>query len=608
MVRLPSWTLPFRLALGACAFAAAARAQLPPEIAQSEWADPPTRARLASLIDYAGREGWASLTAPLRAAALGAYGRGRLPAAEVWFDDYRWSSLFSESQGRCVADWIRAVKEKGVAYDALSGKYPQGKEPLGALVSSETQAWLLGHPAFSREFFALLSSVDYLPAVLRTLDEIRFREPARFARYASLALAVAVVYDVPPPPWWPHAQVSAEALPRRLPAPFAAFSWFCGEDEAGRTLHALDLLTAEELKFVVDAAAPFAELTWSQLVVQYRLDHFDRTYFIPKYRMDRVLSGAAVWTGQPYTLQSILAQGGICVDQAYFASEAGKARGIPTLLFSGAGRDSRHAWFGYLDENRHWRYDAGRLAEQRFVTGRARDPQTWLEISDHELQFLSERFHLLPSYAQSHVHAEFAADLLGAGDAAGADRAARSAVNYEPRNLVGWEMLLAANARAGMPAAAQEGVMREAARAFHKYPDLELGFLTRVEASLRARGEGSVADYEERSRASRLHGDRSDLSVQEARDILLRSLASDPPEAQGRTYESLLKSFGAGSGVAFFDQVVVVFAEHLAQAGDRVGAERVVVEARSTLRAGAGSQLDHDFDALIARIRALPSG
>ena len=44
-------------------------------------------------------------------------------------------------------------------------------------------------------------------------------------------------------------------------------------------------------------------------------------------------------------------------------------------LFTGQGQDARHAWFGFLDGEHKWRLDAGRYAEQRFVTGNALDPQ-----------------------------------------------------------------------------------------------------------------------------------------------------------------------------------------------------------------------------------------
>ena len=250
---------------------------------------------------------------------------------------------------------------------------------------------------------------------------------------------------------------------------------------------------------MVDAAAPVAELAWSQQAVPFGLDGFEGTYQMIHYRTDRTANvSVMVWSGRPYTLPAIYEEGGICIDQAYFASEAGKARGIPTLLFNGAGQDGHHAWFGFLDGQNHWRLDAGRYAEQRLVTGIAIDPQSWTIISDHELQFLSERFRALPSYKQSMVHEEFANDFLLSGHPELALKAARTAVNYERRNMAAWETLLAASAKKGADAAAQEGIMREAALAFTRYPDVFKAYKNRVCESLRARGETSLANFEER--------------------------------------------------------------------------------------------------------------
>src|SRR5688572_5120302 len=160
-----------------------------------------------------------------------------------------------------------------------------------------------------------------------------------------------------------------------------------------------------------------------------------------RYRNDRVTSNTYAWTEQTYTLAEIMATGGICSDQAYFATQVGKARGVPTLLIYGAGNDGRHAWFGFLDEGGKWQLDAGRYAEQRFVTGFALDPQTWAQFSDHELQFLSERFRALPAFKQSQVHALFAAEYLALDKAPASAVAARKAVNFERRNQSGWETL-----------------------------------------------------------------------------------------------------------------------------------------------------------------------
>jgi hypothetical protein len=354
--------------------------------------------------------------------------------------------------------------------------------------------------------------------------------------------------------------------------------------------------------------APFPELEWALGNVREPLGELPATYAMIRYRTDRVTSGAAVWPGATYRLEDILKNGGICADQAYFATECGKAHGVPTLLFYGAGNDARHAWFGYLDANQKWQLDAGRYAEQRFVTGLARDPQTWREFSDHELQFLTEHFHALPSFRQSQVHAGFAAEMLAAGDAAGAAKAARKAVNFERRNQNAWEILFAATGRQGRDARALEALMREAALAFQRYPDLEAYYVNRVAESLRARGETSAADAEIRRIAHKNEGERIDLSVQQARNLLLQSMAGQPLPEQIRTYNSVVDTFGRGAGMGVFDEGVTVFVEHLAQLRQPGEAARALERARRTLKVDPNSQLDAEFNQLTARATARPKG
>src|SRR5690606_16565323 len=162
----------------------------------------------------------------------------------------------------------------------------------------------------------------------------------------------------PPPPIWPHGQVAAQALPRKLPPPAEAFTWWIRQEQLGRTYHKLSRLGADELKFVVDVAAPFPELEWAQGVADYPLAQLARAYTMVRYRNDRLT--VPVWPGRTYKLPEILAEGGICSDQAYFATQVGKARGVPTLLIYGAGNDGRHAWFGFLDASQKWHLGAGR--------------------------------------------------------------------------------------------------------------------------------------------------------------------------------------------------------------------------------------------------------
>ena len=83
-----------------------------------------------------------------------------------------------------------------------------------------------------------------------------------------------------------------------------------------------------------------------------------------------------------YTLEDIKNNGGICVDQAYYATILGKGRGIPTLYFHGQGASGGHAWFGYLSHGGKWELDCGRYESQNYPKGYAVDPQTWQRIDD----------------------------------------------------------------------------------------------------------------------------------------------------------------------------------------------------------------------------------
>ena len=579
--------------------AAEAALAIPP----AETGNVPTAARVAELAAAGDAGRWAEVAAATRAAALAAYAQDRTQAASAWYNLQRWAGLFGEPQKDFINRWIPALVAAKANHMNMPTRYIPNPEPLGTAVPPALRAWLMGNLAFSDEFFSLLSPVDYLPGVFAVLTDLYQADAARFREYPSLVLAIALVYDVPPPPGWPHGQVSAGALPRRLRPAREAFAWWVREDKAGHTFQRLTRLGADELKFVVDAAAPAAELEWAQRTVTLPLADFDKVYPLVRYRLDRMQAQAFLWPGPTYRLADILQNGGICVDQAYFATEAGKARGIPTLLFRGEGLDGRHAWFGYLDGNQTWQLDAGRYAEQRFITGLAQDPQTWADLSDHELKFLSERFRALPAYAQSRVHGLMAAELLRGGEVPAAAAAARKAVNYEKRNLAAWEILLSAQQAQNLRPSVIEGTLREAAQAFQKYPDLEIGFVNALVRNLRARGETSQADSEEKQLLKKFQSGRTDLAIQQAGELLKRSFATQNAADQIKTYNAAVDNYGRGAGIEFFDEIVTVFAEHMQQLREPAAAVEAVQRARGVLRVEPGKQLDLEMKALEARLR-----
>lgn len=563
----------------------------------------PAPARITALVDRAAAQGWGSVAPALRAAALQAYetNSGYVPA---WYYLYRWADLLATPYNKAIQLWAAAVEKARVGHPNMASRYDYRPGSLSAQLSRELQVSLLGNVALAEEFFTLLSAVDNPSEVLAVLQKIHTAEPALFADYGSLALAIAVVYDVPPTPGWPHGQVSATLLPRQLPPPEQVFAHWAKLDRTGGTLQRLRRLPASELKFLVDIAVPFSELDWARKNVPQGLVDFAKAYDMVKYRKDRLEQGLFSWPGKDYRLASILVQGGICVDQAFFATTAGKAKGIPTLMFRGAGLDGRHAWFGYLDANQRWQLDCGRFAEQKFIVGLAFDPQTWGDINDHELGFIAERFRALPTYKLSVMHTAFAAEYLRDGKPEPALRAAREAVNRDRRNLAGWNVLLEAQAALSPDLRARESILRDAVLAFQKYPDLEIAFSRQLVAVLRERGETSVAVFEEQRLGKKYQATRGDLSIDQAAATVQRSMKEDDLATQIKVYNRVLETAGRGQTIDFYDKVVAPFIRHLVSRGQVPAALQCLDRARRTLRVDPGKQLDLEMTSQANRLKS----
>ncbi len=557
----------------AVAWCSSAAAQKVPE----EWLRAaPGREQAEALERGAEQYGRPAMAAALRTAALSAYSRGNYTAAEGWRLAARWAAAWAEPVGEHAASWREAMAAAGwrLQEDARRPEAPD--MPVGLWMDGAVRVRVLGDAAFSAAYFELESAVDFRPEVYRVLNELHAASPGNFAEYGALAVAIALVYDTPPPGRWPHWQVKLEVLPRELPSARSAFEYFVGLDRAGEGLHELGKLDAAELRFLVDLALPEAERTWAREKVRTPLGRLEQTYSDVSYRMDRIEAEAYVWPGESYALEDILREGGICVDQAYFATQAGKARGVPTLLFSGAGLDGRHAWFGFLGPGRVWRMNAGRHEGQRYVMGKVIDPLSWSEISDHELAFLSEGFRRERNAREAAIHASFARWLLEDGDRAGAEQAARRAVRLERRTLAAWDILLELNPNAGRE---REAAAYEAANGLTSYPELHARYMGVVVGSLYERGETSRAEFLERELARRFRSARTDLAVRQVAEQMRRARANQGLDDQVRLYDILMRQFGRGGGAAMWDEVVRPFVLHLADAGR-------VREARAALRRG----------------------
>ncbi len=546
------------------------------------------------IVTAAEERGWGSVADELLGNALYARDRGETHT-ENWYYLYLWASLYASEEAETVKQWIKRIEEAKLAHPNMPGQVPVVREPLGNRLSPQLRSLLLSRLDYGRRFFNFISPYDYLPAVLDTLEELRQDYPAFFEKYFNLALAIAAVYDVPPPPDWPHGQVSSRLLRRSLPEPGAAFSYWVESNEKRKAAFNLSLLPPEELKFVVDTPASREDLVWARLNVQQTLENFGEVYSLVEYDTGRAGRFQFGWPHSGYKLPAILEKGGICVDQAYFAAQCGKAKGIPTLIFRGAGLDGRHAWFGFMRDESQWDTGAGRADEDLYVTGKAHDPQTWEDLTDHKLHYLASGFHRGEYFRQCRLHTGFAGIYLKLERFEEAIAAAETAIRYESLCLPPWEILRQATAKHTGETRKVEEVLRRAANAFRGCPDIEARFRQEISEMLRERGEISRARRQLDILAVQHMDSRLDISLEQAAGHLRGAMASGPLADQMRTFRVLMLKLGQKGGIQTFDILVVPFIRRLHENGHASEARQMLDFARSRIQPAAGTQLDLNF-------------
>jgi hypothetical protein len=470
-------------------------------------------------------------------------------------------------------------------------------------LNEEIVAEWINDEELSRLLFENLSDRDYSPGVLIRLQEIRLANPQEFKEYRALAVALAIVYDQSFPRFWPHGQVHPSQVPIAKAAVADLFKFWTESNESHALLLDLRKLSPGQIKFIVDAPLDRLEFEWARKNVRYQRSEFAKAFDAVSYSVDRVKSGMFDWTAGQYTLENIQREGGICVDQAYYAMIAGKARGLPTLFFTGQGTNGGHAWFGYMKTDNRWELDCGRYRNQNYAVGQALDPQTWRPVSDHELkiraQGLREGLELLSS--QDDI-------LIGrlierAGDGAKALKAYESAIQVCPQNETGWEAKAEYLRRSGASLNVLKSHHQEALRQFATNRDMRVGQQTALAQIARLQRAPEEAESLERQIVAQNKRKRSDLSVSTAAQKIASLVAArqfDQALAEYRRQASSLAKTGGGN---FFYDIVQPFAGALVAAGDTRRAKEVVMLARRALKPELGSIIDSelkDLEKLVA--------
>lgn len=401
-------------------------------------------------------------------------------------------------------------------------------------VSEATWNWLMSDPALTGEFFQNHSPQDRVDHIIRILEVLHQAAPDKFPAYSSLALAFALVWDNPPA-LKIHDQMGQASVPQDASTVAERFLFYVAGNEKNDLEWDLRKLPAEQLKFIVNSAVSLDELRWAQKHVRIPKGSYDTVFASIKYDAQRLKTGVYNWPFTEYSFEEIQKRGGLCVDQAYFAALTGKANGIPTLYFHGAGRRGGHAWFGYLKGKDKWDLDCGRYAYDKYATGFASDPQTGQVITDHELDYLSKSFRNSAAYRSAQLMADAARLMAESGDRTAALSAVDDALKQENRDYALWllkESLLKDDGRT----AELEPLYKAMGQRFANYPDLKVKTQEKWMVLHEARGETNEVKKIKQSIISRNFNKRGDLSM----GIIEKAIRS---KCDARDYHGALKEF-----------------------------------------------------------------
>ncbi|MCD6377574.1 MAG: hypothetical protein J7L99_01845, partial [Planctomycetes bacterium] len=168
-----------------------------------------------------------------------------------------------------------------------------------------------------------------------------------------------------------------------------AFDWYTNPRMKFR--YDLRAMPYEVSRYLACSRLSIKERQWA--VAQYaRLANPAKSYFHLRYDFDSYRRGKPRKISKvPYTLPNLRRYGGVCIDQAYYATEVCRSLGIPaTIVIGRSGVGQFHAWVACLKispdrKDVFWDSKTGRYKSLLFYTGTVYEPAALRKILDCEL-------------------------------------------------------------------------------------------------------------------------------------------------------------------------------------------------------------------------------
>lgn len=416
---------------------------------------------------------------------------------------------------------LRLLRETVVA--ALARRYrtmaasatgaPWDKRDIG-----EFWAWLEKQHDLYADLMLAICPRDEVPQVFGVVDRLRGKFPRAVIKWPHLVIAYAVVWDNPAAPaatrdailWGEHQANVVEPETMEASFQYLIDSW-------RRLTFRPEQMRWPFLVYVADNECKVADRRWALRTYYSKRRDLGPVYSKVPYDKEKLAGRPARIATQPTTLPNLLQYGGVCAEQAYFASRVCKAFGVPAAPVTGTNRfGSRHAWVGYFgvaksrgrarpDFKFHGRY---RL--DHYYVGQVIDPQSVTGVSDRDLALMFDAAAEYARYEQARLlwrvacwidprDKKLAARLLGA--------ALKANHYFGPA----WRSIAEKMRNGEIAVSRSRELLKTMFSRLRRHPDLTLevleGFLASIpETDVKARN----AIYE---RAYRLYAKRPDLQA-----------------------------------------------------------------------------------------------
>ncbi|HAT10532.1 MAG TPA: hypothetical protein DCS97_08050 [Planctomycetes bacterium] len=351
-----------------------------------------------------------------------------------------------------------------------------------APVPPQVATWFAAHPQARRSFWLSLSpDYDHPAKALDVLNHLIETRERTVSAMPNLAIAMALVYDQPDAVLTSRYIVVWGVQASQFPDPptiDTVWDWLTNPAVTNKLNTPLTSLPISALVHMVDLDVSAEDYVFVlKRHTGYR-NTLDELYASVLYDQGKA-QGDPPWLGsKPYTLRTIAASGGVCTEQAYYASRIAKILGTPALIVRGRSRASigrGHAWLAFLSRNANntncMAY-GGRYNNGRYYTGEVFDPQTRTRTIDRELELVWASGLRNPEASLQAAALVRLAELERPTHPARAASLAREAVILDDRCGQGWLAVARSIADGSIPLADANRMLERMLTALEDYPDV----------------------------------------------------------------------------------------------------------------------------------------